>query len=321
MKTAIVGLGIIGSVHYEVLKDLNMDVVALCDVNEEKLNNYSGVQGFTDYLTMLDAVKPDVVHICTPHYLHKDMIVWALERDVNVLCEKPMCISREEIDEILEAEKRSKAKLGVCHQNRFNPENIFVKNYLKNKEIVAGQGSVVWHRDAEYYHSADWRGKRETEGGGVLINQALHTLDLMQWIYGMPSKVSAVCANLTLSEIVEVEDTAFAVFSDGADFCFVATNGGKVDFSIEMTFKTKDGETVRITPQSVLINGSHYDFKKNSQPYAKCCYGTGHKGLISNFYDCLENGKSFEIDGKEAAKVIRLILSTYESKGENILVK
>ena len=136
MKTAIVGLGVIGNVHYNVLKNMGNCAVAVCDVDSKKLSQFDGVEKYTDYVEMLDRVKPEVVHICTPHYLHEQMIISALERDINVLCEKPLCISREEIDRILIAEKKSKAQLGVCHQNRYNLENVFVKDYLKDAKIL-----------------------------------------------------------------------------------------------------------------------------------------------------------------------------------------
>ena len=113
------------------------------------------------------SVKPDVVHVCTPHDRHADMIVDALERNINVLCEKPLCIRREDIPRILAAEKRSKAILGVCLQNRYNPANRYVKQFLADKTVLGGVGNVVWHRDAAYYRADAWRGKRATEGGGA----------------------------------------------------------------------------------------------------------------------------------------------------------
>ncbi len=184
IKTAIAGLGVIGSVHARILEENGCSPVAVCDLCAEKCEPYSYAEKYTDYARMLDECKPNIVHICTPHYLHADMIIEALNRNINVLCEKPLCISRDEITRILAAEKKSKAILGVCHQNRYNAENRFVKDYIKDKKIVCATANVVWRRDEAYYRSAEWRGRRDTEGGGVLINQALHTLDLMQWFAG-----------------------------------------------------------------------------------------------------------------------------------------
>ena len=101
MKIAVIGLGVIGAVHMQVLSEMEKDVVAVCDVNESKFSAYPNAKAYTDYKKMIDEIVPDVVHICTPHYLHAEMVVYALDKGVNVLCEKPLCISRDEIEQIL----------------------------------------------------------------------------------------------------------------------------------------------------------------------------------------------------------------------------
>ena len=317
MKSAVIGLGSIGSVHVRVLRELFGEPAAVCDVNEEKFALCPESVHYTDYKKMLDEAHPDIVHICTPHHLHAEMIIECLKRDINVLCEKPLCISRNEINRVLEAEKRSSAKLGICLQNRYNAPNAYVKDYLSDKQILSATGNVVWRRGEKYYNSAAWRGQWATEGGGVMINQALHTLDLLQWIGGMPTNVTAMTSNLTLGDIIEVEDTAVALYSGDANFSFFATVGSNKDFDVEMTFKTAD-ETIKVLTDSVIINGESISFDKDDAVYGKLCYGSGHKRLISDFYDCVENGREFAIDGAEGSKVVRLILGAYESKGEKI---
>lgn len=317
MKTALVGLGVIGQVHVGLIEKLGLNLAAVCDCDESKMHSITGVKKYTDYAKMLDEVKPDVVHICTPHYLHADMIIEGLNRNINVLCEKPLCIKEEDIPRILEAEKKSKAQLGVCHQNRYNQENVFVKEYLKDKNVVGGFGSVVWNRCKAYYESADWRGKWQTEGGGVLINQALHTLDLMQWLIGMPTMLSSDVCNLTLKKHIEVEDSATIICSGENKFVFFATNGGCCDFPVGVTIKT-DNEVINVLKSKVVTSNAVYDFEKDTAVYGKCCYGTGHTGLIRDFYECVRDGKKFDIDGAEASKVIRIILSAYKSKGEKV---
>ena len=115
MKSAVVGHGVIGKHHAKILSDLGI-LCAVCDVDRDALKDLENVKLYRDYIEMLDREKPDAVHICTPHYLHADMVMEALGRNINVLCEKPLCICREDIKRILEAEKNSKAMLGVCHQ-------------------------------------------------------------------------------------------------------------------------------------------------------------------------------------------------------------
>ena len=247
------------------------------------------------------------------------MIIECLKRDINVICEKPLCIKKEDIDRILEAEKASKGKLGVCHQNRYNPANRYVKEYVKDKEIKGGVGQVSWKRDESYYNSGEWRGKWETEGGGVLINQALHTLDLMQWLCGMPESLSASVSNLTLDGKIEVEDTAAICARGKSGFNFYASNGSVTDMPVEITLKV-DGKIVKLMPKRVILDEGEVSFDEISAAAPKSCYGKGHGALIEDFYSCIKEGRDFAIDGAEGAKVVRLILAAYESNGKTVKI-
>lgn len=312
MKIAIVGYGNIGKIHYEIIRKLGYEVCAVCDIIYNKIKDLN-VNKYTDFTKMLAKERPDVVHICTPHYLHADMVIAALKRDVNVLCEKPLCIREEDVESILLAEKRSKGKLGVCHQNRYNEENLFVKNYLKDKKPIYGQGEMIWRRGADYYLKDEWRGKWKTEGGGVLINQALHTLDLLIWFFGEPIKIDGKIENISLTNIIEVEDTArLNCKGKNFEFDFYATNAGEKDNPITILIKTKDDD-IKISGRSVLINGKEQAFAKHNEFYGKACYGTGHEPLILDFYTSIKNGCNFEINGEEAAKVVKVILSAYKN--------
>ena len=313
MKSAIIGYGVIGAVHLSVLKSQGGTEIAVCDVDETKLSALSGVEKYTDYKKMLDEFRPDVVHVCTPHYLHAEMVVECLKRNINVLCEKPLCIQKEELLEILKAEQSSLAQLGVCHQNRYNAANVFTKDYLEKEKPLSGFGTVVWRRTAEYYASGAWRGKWSSEGGGVLINQALHTLDLLIWFLGEPNEVEGTISNLSLPEI-EVEDTASIVCKNtdtGAGFSFFATNASAVDFPVEVTVKTNK-ETIKVMPECVTVGGQRKVFQSDDKFYGKYCYGSGHGRLIADFYDCVKTGRKFPIDAKEGGKVVNVILTVYK---------
>ena len=316
MKAAIIGLGVIGKVHAEILSKQGVEVVAVCDVDPSRCAVIPSARAYTDYRELYRRERPDVVHVCTPHYLHADMVVDALNAGINVLCEKPLCIRKEDIPRILEAERESSAQLGVCLQNRYNESTRYALKYLESKRILNAVGSVVWHRDAAYYASGDWRGKRETEGGGVLINQALHTLDLLSLFVGMPSFVTSTVDNLTLRGQIEVEDTAFALYSGGAEFSLLATVGSSVDYPATVTVKTED-ETLTVYPDRVTVGNSAVDFSGETV-YVKPCYGSSHEALIADFYSCVSGGRRFSIGGEEGAKVVRLILSTYLSGGKKV---
>ena len=321
LKIAIVGLGVISSVHAAALREQGKEIFAVCDVDEARMHAYPNALHFTDYETMLAEARPDVVHICTPHYLHAPMILSALEKNIHVLCEKPLCIRREDVARILEAEARSKAHLGVCQQNRYKKTNAFVKNYLSQKSGGIGYGTVVWERSDAYYRSGAWRGKWETEGGGALINQALHTMDILQGMLGMPESVTALTANIHNESAVEVEDSATCLFEGkSAKLSLLATTGAGNDFPVEIVLQV-EGESIRIVDDTVFINGKRVDFEEEAQAFGKSCYGIGHTPLIADFYDCIESGRPFPINGAEAAKVVRMILACYESKGKKISIE
>lgn len=317
MKIAIVGLGVIARVHAAALREQGKEIYAVCDIDSERLLAYPEALHFTDYETMLKEAKPDIVHICTPHYLHAQMVISALEKNIHVLCEKPLCIHKEEIAAILNAEAHSNALLGVCQQNRYKKSSIFVKNYLADKNCIGGYGTLVWERDDAYYRSGAWRGKWATEGGGTLINQALHTMDILQWMLGMPEAVAASISNLHSEPAVEVEDNAVCLFDGKTRISLLATTGAGINLPVEVVLKTED-ETIRIINDTVLINDKQVDFKEDAKVFGKDCYGVGHTPLIADFYDCIESGRPFQLNGAEAAKVIRMILACYESKGKKI---
>ena len=320
-KIAIIGAGVIGNLHAKVLGELDFDISCICDINLQKAKALKetcapNADIYTDWKKMIDEAKPDVVHVCTPHYLHAEMVIGALSRDVNVLCEKPLCMSPEEIPLILAAEKASRAKLGVCHQNRYLSTNRFVKEYLSDKKVSVAHGSVVWRRDAKYYNSEEWRGTVAKEGGGVLINQALHTLDLMQWFCGMPEHALSSSDNLSLKGVIEVEDTISVIFDGEQPFSFFATNASLKNMPVGINLTLSNGEFINLFPEFVVIDGEVRVKNKQTKCLGKPCYGSGHQLLISDFYRCVEENDIFPIDGEEGAKVMKLIFAAYQSKGE-----
>ena len=321
MRVGIIGLGIIGKVHQSVLTAMGENIVAVCDIDKTVLSTYSKINGYTDYKEMLAQERLDVVHICTPHNLHTEMILAALEKNIHVLCEKPMCIKADDIPLILAAEKRSKGCLGICHQNRYNNVNAYLKEYLNDKKIISAHGELIWCRGKTYYAQAKWRGKKSTEGGGVLINQALHTFDLMQWFCGMPNSILGRVENFSLKGVIDVEDTAMLLCEGDTRFTFFATNTGCADMPTEIRLTLSNGENIVAYPDKLYINGKMVTEEDMRFALGKCCYGNGHEKLIADFYNCIRHGQPFSIDGKEASKVVKMIFASYESNGEKINIK
>lgn len=323
MKTAIIGLGVIANVHIEALKTIDATLTCVCEADEARAMCFLNSHGinnckiYTDYKKMLKEEQIDVVHICTPHFLHEEMCVFALENNVNVLCEKPLCITEDGIERIIEAQERSSAQLAVCLQNRYNESNLYVKKLLEGEKIKGGYATVKWLRTKEYYQSGEWRGKKETEGGGVLINQALHTIDLVQWLCGMPNSLKADVYNEAHSYI-EVEDTAKATLMlDSGVFDFYASISSDKDYPVTISIETET-KKITVVGNKVIVNGEEIIFDDPVTQTVKACYGNSHPKLFAHFYASIKNGEKFPIDAKEGAKVVKLILAMYNSNGDSI---
>ncbi len=171
-----------------------------------------GADCYDNYQALLARTDVDAVAICTPHNLHLPMTQAAAAAGKHVLCEKPMAPSVEECDAMIDACKRAGVALGVVFQSRFEPLTLQLKQMLDSDRLgrmIHTAAHTVWYRDDAYYRSAPWRGTWAEEGGGVLINQAIHTLDTLVWLGGLPSRVTAQMR--TLNHDIEVEDLAVAI--------------------------------------------------------------------------------------------------------------
>ena len=324
MKVGVIGIGAISRTHISALVNNKQNIVAFCDVNEEKCikanEDFSlSAKVYNDYKKMLDENDFDVIHICTPHYLHAEMVCEGLNRNINVICEKPLGISLEQLAEVEKAVKSSKAQLGVCFQNRFNETSVYLKEFLKDKKFVSAYASIVWQRNAAYYAQDKWRGTWAEEGGGVMINQAIHSVDLMQWLCGMPETVVANINNYSLKNEIEVEDTAFGIFKlhDGSNFVISATNAATYTFSPYFSIRA-DKDTVEFCGNNIIINGTPITKEETLSVVGKSVWGTGHQKLISDFYSCVEKGEKFSIGYDEACKAVKLVLAMYRSNGQEI---
>lgn len=325
MRTAVVGAGAISAVHVNALLSQGRRVDFICDTDAEKaraLNERFSLNAeiYTDYETLIESGKVDVAHICTPHFLHAPMVVRALGKGVHVLCEKPLCICEEELREILRAEKHSSARLGVCFQNRYNASTEYVINALKARKITAAAGSLFWKRGEEYYHSAPWRGKFATEGGAALINQAIHTLDLLSLLCGGFDHVTANNFNMSLQTTIEAEDSACALLEKGGLRCnLFATVSAGADFPAEIKLMTDKG-LLSFTCERVEDGNRIMREEEIRENAGKKCYGNGHAALIADFYGCAETGRKFSVDGGESAKTMRLVFAVYRSENRRVSV-
>ena len=323
-KIALVGCGAIAPNHLRAIKSIPyVEVVALCDLNKEKAEKRKAeyeldCKIYTDFDEMLNNEALDSVHIATPHYLHAPMTIKALKRGINVFLEKPMCISVEEITEIIDAEKNSNASVCVCFQNRFNPSTILAER-IANEDggVKSAFGSVFWYRDEKYYTNSGWRGKWATEGGGVMINQAIHTLDLLCYYLGKPDSVMATVANHHLKDVIEVEDSAEGVitFENGKKANFYTTTAFEGRDATILYLVTEKKRRIQLQYSAVYVDGEKIDDPTlDSNFVGKECYGNGHTYLIANYYDALKNKKPMTVTLESAQYALRILLASYKSK-------
>lgn len=324
-RVGIVGLGAISNTHILSLLSIDgVEISAICDNNPHRLAKKAQEHGlnvpqYTDYKEMIDKEELDTVHILTPHYLHAPMTVYALEHGLDVFLEKPMGISPEDIESIRRAEQKSGKQVCVCFQNRFNPTTFMAKE-ITNADggVVSAYATVVWDRDAAYYAQDAWRGKWATEGGGVMINQAIHNLDLLLWLCGVPSHVEASCANRHLEGIIEVEDTCEArlTYDNGRVALFYATTAHGEDAPILLELKCPE-HRIMLYGDTVFLDGVVLPCEEPEivTSLGKECWGNGHIHLISLFYRSILEGKPSPVSVSSAAHAVRILLQCYESSG------
>lgn len=217
VRTAIVGCGKVAQLHAQALQQVpESNFVAVCDAQLERAEKFASqyrVQPFQDLQAMLSSAGVEAVMICTPHPLHAEPTVLAANAGVHVLVEKPLASNLSDCDAMIGAAEKSGVFLSVVSQRRYFPPIQRIKQAIDAGKIgkpVLGTVHMLSWRDEAYYRSDPWRGKWETEGGGVLVNQSPHHLDLLQWLMGPVEEVSAYWANLN-HPYIEVEDTALAM--------------------------------------------------------------------------------------------------------------
>lgn len=329
LNVALIGCGVISDNHIiPILECECAELVALCDIDISRAESKARQHGispalYSDYVRMLDTEKLDVVHIATPHYLHAEMTLEALRRGINVFLEKPMCINRDDIEKLIEAERASTARVCVCFQNRFNPATIYAKDIIdKDGGAVTAYGALFWKRDKAYYESDAWRGMSATEGGGVMINQAIHTIDLLCFFLGKPEKVCATTANHSLKGVIDVEDSCEGViyYEDGKQANFYATNSFRGFDSNTVVVMTKN-HRVEVSRSHLYVDDVRIDDADNNIPnIGKACYGSGHGDVIKSFYSSILLGTEPPITLESAQYALRVLLAAYDSHDEDTLI-
>lgn len=323
-NVCIVGYGAIGPIHARALEDVSQaELYAVCDINPDRRKacqeKYT-VKAYDDFDRMLQDGEIHNVHICTPHYLHYEMIRRALQAGKDVVVEKPVTMTGQELDDLLGLDGME--RVCVVLQNRLNPCIEKLKSLIQEGElggIKAVKAVLTWHRDKAYYAQDEWRGRWATEGGGVLINQAVHTLDYFSYLIGEIAAVRATMSNFSLEDAIEVEDTctAYVGFTNGLKGVFYATNSFSENSApfLEVVFEKG---IVRYMDNQLWHQGKM--LAEDEPPVmGKSYWGSGHARLLKRYY---EDQKYF--CPKDAVNTMATVFAMYESAkkgGREIKIK
>lgn len=323
MNSAIIGCGSIAATHVKCIQTMvEHKLIAFVDSKLDRAQTFSnryGGRAYSSLEALLDNEDIDVIHVCTPHYLHTPMAIYGLQHGVHVFMEKPPVISREQLEQLKSV--KSHKQLGFCFQNRYNPSIIKVKEMLESGvagNILGARGYVTWNRPENYYASSDWRGKLEYEGGGVLINQSIHTMDLLQYLIGdYPVSIDAMVTNHHLKGKIDVEDTMSAYITYPKAVAIFYASTSYIADSAPIIEICCENMTIRIEEFEVTCFHKNKESEKilihRKEGYGKTYWGAGHQNCIQDFYNSIEKNQDFFLDLDEVETTIQLMLGAYES--------
>jgi predicted dehydrogenase len=234
VSLGIIGVGGMGSNHARKISEISdAQLTAVCDTDKQKADKIAkelGCKAFYSSTALLDAKCVDAVLVATPHYDHTTIGIEALQKGFHVLVEKPISVHKADCERLIAAHKDKKLVFAAMFNQRTDPHYSKVKKIIEDGELGTIQrvNWIVtnWFRTQSYYNNGGWRATWEGEGGGVLLNQCPHQLDMLQWLCGMPSKVRAFCS-ISKYHTIEVEDevTAYLEYENGATGIFISSTG------------------------------------------------------------------------------------------------
>lgn len=353
LRTALIGCGKVGHTHADAYRTLSKsELVAVCDNNLERAKVFGdqyGAAAFADVNTMLEGTKPQLVSICTPHPVHADAIVAVAEKGIHILVEKPLAPDLQGCDQAISACGKHSVLLGVISQRRFYQPVVRMREALLEGKIgapILATLVVMGWRSPEYYQMDPWRGKWDTEGGGVLVNQTVHQLDVFQWLMGPIDELFGYWDNFN-HPYIEVEDTATAVvkFKSGALGQILVSNSQKPGFYGKIHIHGSNGASIGAqteggspfvagvtTEVDPPINdiwtipgeedalqswqGADKQFASDNDPMSYY-----HTLQIADMLDALLEGREPLVNGVEGRKSVEIFTAIYRSQRDHTKVK
>lgn len=328
MRTiALIGCGRISGRHIQVLGSTpGLKLVAVCDIVEEKARKAAsgpGIPWYTDAMEMVQREKPDIVSILTESGNHARMGIAMAPHVKALVVEKPMALTLEDADELIETCDRCATRLFVVKQNRYNPPVVKLRKALESGafgKMVMGTVRVRWCRDQGYYDQDSWRGTWR-EDGGVFTNQASHHIDLLQWMMGPVESVQAYTATRLVK--IESEDTGVAVlrFRSGALGVIEATTATRPkDLEGSLSILGERGAVViggfavnRLDTWNFADPETMRMVEEDPSQAVPNVYGLGHQNFYRDVTECLDTGRNSMLAGLEGRKSLEIINALYES--------
>ncbi|MFJ5713898.1 Gfo/Idh/MocA family protein [Neobacillus sp. NPDC093127] len=341
LRYAIIGCGRISPNHIAAAIENGLEIVALCDIEPENMNDKilknnlpQSISQYTDYKMLLEKEKPQLVAICTESGKHGQIALDCIEAGSHLIIEKPIALSLEEADEIINNAREKKLKVSACHQNRFNKSIQKIREAAEEERfgrLLHGTAHIRWNRGEDYYKQAPWRGTWEQDGG-ALMNQCLHNIDLLRWMMGDEIiEVVGMTDNLN-HNFIEAEDLGMALikFSNGSYGIVEGTTNIYPNNLEETLYLFGEKGTVKAGGKSVnLIEEWQFadnlddpdDVKEKFQENPPNVYGFGHNPLYADVIDAIQNDRQPYVTAEDGRRALELVLAIYKSAAEGKSVK
>jgi UDP-N-acetyl-2-amino-2-deoxyglucuronate dehydrogenase len=329
MKVGILGGGNISDTHARAARAIpGVEIAAVYGANPGKAQRLADLYGgrrYDDVDAFLDHRPLDIVAIGSPSGLHAEQCLAAIRRGLHVLSEKPLDVTTDRVDSVIDAADRAGVKVGVFFQDRLKPDIAEMKSIIASGGLgspIFASGRVRWYRPPDYYSTSKWRGTWTLDGGGALMNQAVHTVDVVQWLFGRVRQVAARTG--TLLHKIEVEDTAAAVleFESGALGIIEATTSSYPGYARRLDVSGSEGTLVLEGDKLIgrdLRSASGQSGAAAQEPppenvaSATVSDSVPHQRVFEDFIQAIRTGRTPACDAREARASVAIIQAIYRS--------